>query len=53
MAYLKETVFSSTSLFELESVEVLKGYQGHSFGKNSPGGIINLNSKKAGETSSQ
>ena len=44
------TATYSSSLFELESIEVLKGYQGHRFGKNTPGGVINIKSRKAGDT---
>ena len=41
----------SSSLFDLESIEVLKGYQGHRFGKTlAPGGAINIKSRKAGDT---
>ena len=42
------TATYSSALFELESVEVLNGYHGHRFGKNTPGGIINIKSRKAG-----
>ncbi len=44
------TATYSSSLFDLESIEVLKGYQGHRFGKNTPGGVINIKSRKAGDT---
>ena len=40
----------SNTLFEVESVEVLQGYHGHQFGKNSPGGVINVSSRKAEDT---
>ena len=40
----------STALFDLESIEVLKGYQGHRFGNNTPGGVINIKSRKASDT---
>ena len=43
------TATYSSALFDLESVEVLKGYQGHRFGKNTPGGIIDIKSRKAGD----
>ena len=43
------TATYSSALFDLESVEVFKGYQGHRFGKNTPGGTINIKSRKAGE----
>ena len=44
------TATYSSALFDLESIEVLKGYQGHRFGKNTPGGVINIKSRKAGNT---
>ena len=44
------TATYSSSLFDLESIEVLKGYQGHRFGKNTPGGVINIKSRKASGT---
>jgi iron complex outermembrane receptor protein len=44
------TATYSSTLFDLEGVEVLKGYQGHRFGKNTPGGVINIKSRKAGDT---
>jgi outer membrane receptor protein involved in Fe transport len=44
------TATYSSSLFDLESIEVLKGYQGHRFGKNTPGGVINIKSRKASDT---
>ena len=44
------TATYSSSLFDLESIEVLKGYRGHHFGKNTPGGVINIKSRKAGDT---
>ena len=44
------TATYSSSLFDLESIDVLKGYQGHRFGKNTPGGVINIKSRKAGDT---
>jgi len=43
------TATYSSALFDLESVEVLKGYNGHRFGKNTPGGIIDIKSRKAGD----
>jgi iron complex outermembrane receptor protein len=43
------TATYSSALFDLESVEVLKGYHGHRFGKNTPGGIIDIKSRKAGD----
>ena len=43
------TATYSSALFDLESVEVLKGYHGHRFGKNTPAGIINIKSRKAGD----
>ena len=44
------TATYSSSLFDLESIDVLKGYQGHRFGKNTPGGVINIKSRKAGDS---
>jgi outer membrane receptor protein involved in Fe transport len=44
------TATYSSSLFDLESIEVLKGYQGHRFGKNTTGGVINIKSRKASDT---
>lgn len=44
------TATYSSALFDLESIEVLKGYQGHRFGKNTPGGVISVKSRKAGNT---
>ncbi|MDG1326329.1 MAG: TonB-dependent receptor [Opitutales bacterium] len=44
------TATYSNTLFEVESIEVLKGYHGHQFGKNSPGGVINVSTRKAGDT---
>ena len=44
------TATYSSTLFDLEGVEVLKGYQGYRFGKNTPGGVINIKSRKAGDT---
>ena len=44
------TATYSNTLFEVESVEVLQGYHGHQFGKNSPGGVINVSSRKAEDT---
>ncbi|MBP52049.1 MAG: hypothetical protein CMI27_02770 [Opitutae bacterium] len=38
----------SSTLFEVESVEVLSGSQGHQFGKNSPGGVINIKTRRPG-----
>ena len=43
------TATYSNALFDVESVEVLQGYHGHQFGKNSPGGVINVSSRKAGD----
>jgi iron complex outermembrane receptor protein len=39
----------SSALFDLESVEILKGSQGHRFGKNSPGGVINIKTRRPGD----
>ncbi|MGA1115603.1 MAG: TonB-dependent receptor plug domain-containing protein, partial [Opitutales bacterium] len=44
------TATYSNALFDVESVEVLQGYHAHQFGKNSPGGVINVSSRKAGDT---
>ena len=44
------TATYSNALFDVESIEVLKGYHGHQFSKNSPGGVINVSSRKAGYT---
>ena len=41
------TATYSSALFDLESVEVFKGSQGHRFGKNSPGGVINIKTRRA------
>ena len=41
------TATYSSVLFDLESVEVFKGSQGHRFGKNSPGGVINIKTRRA------
>jgi len=43
------STFSNT-LFDVDAVEVLKGYHGHRFGKNTPGGILNITTRKAGDT---
>jgi len=43
------TTYSST-LFDVESVEVLRGFQGHRFGKNAPGGVINVKTRRPGDT---
>jgi iron complex outermembrane recepter protein len=40
----------SSTLFDVESVEVLRGSQGHRFGKNSPGGVINVKTRRPGDT---
>jgi iron complex outermembrane receptor protein len=40
----------SSALFDLESVEVLPGFQGHRFGKNAPGGVINVKTRRPGDT---
>jgi iron complex outermembrane receptor protein len=44
------TATYSSALFDVESVEVLRGFQGHRFGKNSPGGVINVNTRRPGDT---
>lgn len=43
------TATFSSALFELYSVELFKGYRGHRFGKNSPGGVLNIKSQSAGK----
>ena len=40
----------SATLFDVESVQVLRGSQGHRFGKNSPGGVINVKTRRPGDT---
>ncbi|MGH8447287.1 MAG: TonB-dependent receptor [Solimonas sp.] len=40
---------ASGSLYDIESVEILKGPQGTLFGKNSTGGSINVRSKRPGK----
>ena len=40
----------SSALFDVESVEVLRGFQGHRFGKNAPGGVINVKTRRPGDT---
>lgn len=42
------TATFSTVLFDLEEVEVLRGSQGHRFGKNSPAGVINIKTRRPG-----
>ena len=44
------TATYSSALFDLESVQVLRGSQGHRFGKNSPGGVINVKTRRPGDT---
>ena len=44
------TTTYSSALFDVESVEVLPGFQGHRFGKNASGGIINVNTRRPGDT---
>ncbi len=39
----------SSTLFDVESVEILSGFQGHHFGKNSPGGVINVKTRRPDE----
>lgn len=39
----------SSDLFDVESVEILSGYQGHRFGKNSPGGVISIKTRRPDE----
>jgi iron complex outermembrane receptor protein len=40
----------SSALFDVESVQVLRGFQGHRFGKNAPGGVINVKTRRPGDT---
>ena len=44
------TATYSSALFEIEDIEVLKGYHGHRFGKNTPAGIVNIKTRRAGES---
>jgi iron complex outermembrane receptor protein len=44
------TATYSSTLFDVESVEVLRGFQGHRFGKNAPGGVINVKTRRPGDT---
>ena len=44
------TATYSSALFDLESVQVLRGSQGHRFGKNSPGGVINVKTRRPANT---
>ena len=39
----------SSALFDVESVQVLRGFQGHRFGKNAPGGVINVKTRRPGD----
>ena len=40
----------SSTLFDIENVEVLRGFQGHRFGKNAPAGVINVKTRRPGDT---
>ena len=44
------TATYSSALFDVESVEVLRGSQGHRFGKNAPGGVINVKTRRLENT---
>ncbi|MCF6328347.1 MAG: TonB-dependent receptor [Henriciella sp.] len=44
-------VLKGYPVFDMQSVEVLRGPQGTLFGRNTPGGIIKFDSVKPGETS--
>ena len=39
----------SSDLFDVDSVELLSGFQGHRFGKNSHGGVINIKTRRPSE----
>lgn len=43
------TATFSSALYELDSIELFKGYRGHRFGKNSPGGVLDIKSQSAGK----
>jgi iron complex outermembrane receptor protein len=40
----------SSDLFDVDSVELLSGFQGHRFGKNSHGGVINIKTRRPSES---
>lgn len=46
---LENAMLKSFPVFDLESVEVLRGPQGTLFGRNTPAGVIKLDSKKPGD----
>jgi iron complex outermembrane receptor protein len=46
---LENGVLKSVPLFDIERVEVLKGPQGTLFGRNTPAGIVKIDSVKPGE----
>ena len=43
-------VADSSDLFDVDSVELLSGFQGHRFGKNSHGGVINIKTRRPNES---
>ncbi|MDB5368277.1 MAG: TonB-dependent receptor [Rhodospirillales bacterium] len=47
---LENPVLKSFPVFDLASVEVLRGPQGTLFGRNTPAGVISLNSNRPGDT---
>ena len=47
---LENPVLKSFPVFDLASVEVLRGPQGTLFGRNTPAGVISLNSTRPGDT---
>lgn len=47
---LENPMLKSFPVFDLASVEVLRGPQGTLFGRNTPAGVVKLNSMKPGDT---